>query len=312
MRREVPDDMRLILAWTLIVGILVLSMPVEAESAITQRHVVASSTFDSGILRVERFGDRNGRHIIFIPALFCGSWEWNAQINTLSSNYDVLVVTLPGFDGRPTTQGDALMERGVQAIHLLVKTQHLMRPIIVGHSLGGTLAVLFAERYPNDAASIVTVEGGYPVAATQALRNARAAVSARPYEGIAQSALGPALRTNMLQYTITRKADVDTVERLAARSDPNAVAAWLQAALSLDLTPHLSSITVPLTVIVPFDRAIDPYQGFKTANDKRAAYVRWVSSARSGKVILVTPSRHFVMFDQPQEFAQDLQEAINR
>ncbi len=294
------------------VWVLLSIVPLSSQASVAQRHVAANAAFDSGILRVERFGVRGGRPLVFIPALFCGSWEWNAQINALSNRYDVFVVTLPGFDGRPMVSGDTLMERAAHGLHLLIETRDLKRPIVIGHSLGGTLAVFFAERYPNDAAGIVTVEGGYPIAPTQAMRDARVAQTVKPFEGIAQSELGPALRKNMLQYTITSTHDVNTVEWLAARSDPEAIVAWLRAALTLDLTPGLSSITVPFTAIVPFDKAIDPYNGFKSLDQKRAAYVRWTAHARYGKVIVIDNSRHFVMFDQPKLFAQALQSALLR
>jgi pimeloyl-ACP methyl ester carboxylesterase len=291
---------------------LLSMLPLSSEASVAQRHVAANAVFDSGILRVERFGADGGRPLIFVPALFCGSWEWNAQINALSSKYDVFVVTLPGFDGRPMVSDDALMERAARDLHLLIETRDLKRPIVIGHSLGGTLTVFFAERYPNDAAGIVTIEGGYPVAPTQAMRDARVARTVKPFEGITRSELGPALRKNMLQYTITSTPDVNTVERLAARSDPGAIAAWLRAALTLDLTPALSSIKVPFTAIVPFDKEIDPFQGFKSREQKQAAYVRWVSHARYGKVIVIDNSRHFVMFDQPTLFAQALESALSR
>ena len=287
-------------------------VPLSCEASVAQRHVAANAVFDSGILRVERFGAKGGRPLIFVPALFCGSWEWNAQINALSREYDLFVVTLPGFDGRQMVSGDALMERAARGLHLLIENRDLKRPIVIGHSLGGTLAVFFAERYPDDAAGIVAVEGGYPVAPTQAMRDAQVARTVKPYEGIAQSELGPALRENMLQYTITSTADVNTVERLAARSEPGAIVAWLRAALTLDLTPGLSLIRVPFTAIVPFDKEIDPYNGFKSREAKRAAYVRWASHARYGSVILIDNSRHFVMFDQPTLFAQALLSAVSR
>jgi pimeloyl-ACP methyl ester carboxylesterase len=290
--------------------VLMVALPACGEAAVAQRHVAAISTFDSGILRVEQFGKNEKRALVFIPALFCGSWQWNAQINTLSKDYTVLVVTLPGFDKRPMVAGGDLMSRAAQSLHLLIQAHHLVRPIVVGHSLGGTLSVFFAERYPHDLTQLITVEGGYPIAPTQALRDARVAQTIRPYEGISQSALGPALAKNQLQYTITSKADVNTVEPLAALSDPDAVVRWLRAALSLDLTPDLQRIIVPFTAIVPFDAEIDPYQGYKSLDQKKAAYDLWVSHAADGNVIVINHSRHFVMFDQPKLFSQALAAAI--
>jgi pimeloyl-ACP methyl ester carboxylesterase len=291
---------------------LAAALLIFCTGAVSQRDVPATSTFNSGILGVERFGNPAGRSIVFIPALFCGSWQWNAQIDALSKTYDVLVVTLPGFGGRAFAGGDDLMARAAQSLHLLLTTHDLNRPIVVGHSLGGTLGVYYAERFPHDLTSLVTVEGGYPIAPTQSLRDARVAKSSAAYVGVAQSRLGSVIREQTLQYTITKPADVDAVEPLAARSDPNAIVAWMRAALSLDLTPALDAIAVPFTVIIPFDPEIDPYQGFPSAAEKVAAYTKWASHARDAKVVLIAPSRHFVMFDRPEKFERTLETALTQ
>ncbi|HVR47364.1 MAG TPA: alpha/beta hydrolase [Candidatus Binatia bacterium] len=283
-----------------------------AEASVAQRLVAPYATFESGILRVERFGKPGAQSIVFVPALFCGSWQWNAQIDALSPKYDVLVVTLPGFDGRPMVAGDDLMARAARGLHLLIAQHALHRPILVGHSLGGTLSVYFAEHYPRDITGLVTVEGGYPAAATQSERDASVAKSVAPYHNLPPSRVGPVIRKETLQYTITSKADVAAVEAHAARSDPSAIVAWMQAALSLDLTPGLAKIVVPFTVIIPFDPAIDPYQGFATEAKKRAAYVRWAAHAPNSEVIVIANSRHFVMFDQPQKFERAFEEALLR
>ncbi len=270
------------------------------------------ATFDSGIAQVQEYGNHNGEPIILIPGLACGPWVWDKQISALSGRYDVYALTLPGFDGRPMIDDDRLMQRAVDSVHLLIAARHLNRPIVVGHSLGGTIAVMFAETYPHDASNVVTVEGGYPEAPTQAQRDAAVARSTAPYEHVTQPQLAKALENNMLQYTITRPADVRRATLLAGRSDPKAIVEWMRAGLSLDLTPKLSAITVPFTAIIPFDPVIDPYQGFKTREAKRAAYMAWVAHAKDGKVIEISPSRHFVMIDRPRTFESALESAISR
>jgi hypothetical protein len=116
----------------------------------------------------------------------------------------------------------------------------------------------------------------------------------------------------MLRYVITRKEDVATIAPLAARSDPAALVAWMRAALTLDLTPQLSAIRVPLVEMVPFDVSIDPYRGFPSLDAKRRAYTNWISHARDGKVIMIDRSRHFVVFDQPQVFNAALFHEVSR
>ncbi len=270
------------------------------------------AAFDAGIAHVERFGNPQGRPIVLIPGLACGPWVWGNQIAALGARYDLYVLSLPGFDGRPTVAGDELTKSAVDSVHALIVSQHLLHPVVVGHSLGGTITVMFGETYPHDATKLISVEGGYPEGATQAERDEAVAQSIKPYEGISQSQLGNALRDNMLQYTITAPADVAQATALAGRSDPAAIVAWMRAALVLDLTPQLSAIDVPFTEIIPFDARIDPYRGFKTSDEKLVAYRKWIAHAPRGNVVLIPNARHFVMIDQPSAFESALEEAISR
>lgn len=270
------------------------------------------ATFDTGIARVTEYGNVHAPALLFVPCLGCGPWIWNRQIATLSPKYDIYALTLPGFDGRPMIGRGDLMRRAVDSIHMLVRSRHLTAPVVIGHSLGGTITVMFGETYPNDAGNLVTVEGGYPEAPTQQVRDAAAARAVAPYEGITEAQLPAALRNRMLQYTITRPSDVTAATALAARSQPKAIVDWMRAALLLDLTPQLQNIRVPFTAIIPYDPTIDPYRGFKTAAAKLHAYQTWAAHAKDGNVVMIQPSRHFVMIDRPSEFEAVLERAIAR
>jgi pimeloyl-ACP methyl ester carboxylesterase len=271
----------------------------------------STDTFNVGMLRVEHYGRAGRPPIIFIPALFCGASQWQREIAALGDRYDIYALTLPGFDGRPRDAGGNLMDRATADISTLIQTRHLDHPILVGHSLGGTLAILFATHRSNEVRGVIAVEGGYPLAPTAEQRAERVRQATTPYRGIDRRTLGDSLRTHMLQYVITRKSDVDSVEAIAARSDPVAVVDWMREALQLDLTAQLKRITVPLTEIVPFDQNIDPYQGFASLDAKRTQYRAFLSHAKRGSLVMIDHSRHFVMIDQPQAFDRALYAAID-
>jgi len=203
------------------------------------------------------------------------------------------------------------MDRATADLSMLIKTRHLDHPILVGHSLGGTLAILFATHRSDEVRGVIAVDGGYPLAPTADQRAERVRQATSPYRGIDPRALGDSLRAHMLQYVITRKSDVDSVEAIAARSDPAAVVDWMSEALQLDLTGQLRRITVPLTEIVPFDQSIDPYQGFASLSAKRTQYKAFLNHAKRGSLVMIDHSRHFVMIDQPRAFDRALYAAID-
>lgn len=269
-------------------------------------------SFDVGILHVNRAGNAEGRPIILITGTACGPWVWNRQSASLEARYDVYALTLPGFDGRPRFGGDRLAQRAIQSIHELIVGKHLHGVVIIGHSLGGYLAMMFAEAFPSDYAGIVTVEGGYPIAATQSERNALALQASAPYRVSSRAQFAAAFEKNELQYMITRKSDLALATKLAARSDPAAAVAWMNAILPVDVTPKMSHIGAPFTAIIPFDARIDPHEGFRTAHDKFEAYVKWASHAPRGRVVMIQPARHFIMFDRPRTFEAALEAAIAR
>ncbi|MEP6732971.1 MAG: alpha/beta hydrolase [bacterium] len=297
-----------------IAALIALAIPDRSGIALADARVPANvsqtDTFNVGMLHVERTGQRGRTAIIFIPGLFCGPWVWQREIAALSDRYDVYALTLPGFDGRPRDAGADLMNRAVASLSDLISTRKLDHPIVVGHSLGGTLAVMFGEKHANQVSAIITAEGGYPEAATAEERQKQVAQNVARYRGLTRETFAPALKENMLQYVITSKVMVDSVERLATLADPAATMEWLEAALSLDLTPGLSSITVPLTAIIPFDSVIDPYQGFKKEADKRDAYTTWLAHAPTHSLVMIHNSRHFEMIDQPEAFDRALYAAI--
>ncbi len=291
-----------------------IASPYLPGAATVQRpgHVRSASpeTFMVGMLRVDHYGAAGRTPIIFIPALFCGASQWHRQIEALADRYDIYALTLPGFDGRGRDTGGDLMGRATADIATLIRTRHLNRPILVGHSLGGTLAILFAVHRSSQLRGVIAVEGGYPIAPTAERRDEAVRNATAPYRGIDRNAFGDSLGERMLQYVITSKSDADSVQAEAVRSDPAAVVDWMDAALRLDLTEQLAEVTVPLTEIVPFDAKIDPYQGFGTLEDKRRAYESFLGHAPHGSLTMIEHARHFVMIDQPQAFDHALYAAI--
>jgi pimeloyl-ACP methyl ester carboxylesterase len=70
---------------------------------------------------------------------------------------EILAVDLLGYGRYPATPGKSLEE---QADHVMAAMTGLAMPaVLVGHSLGGAVAVCIAERYPDRVAGLISIEG---------------------------------------------------------------------------------------------------------------------------------------------------------
>lgn len=82
---------------------------------------------------------------------------WTAIIPELSRDRRVVAIDIPGFGDSPALAGPMTIEALTAAIAGLTASLGLRRPVLVGHSLGGLLAVLLSQH--EDAERVVLLDG---------------------------------------------------------------------------------------------------------------------------------------------------------
>ena len=274
-----------------------------------------AASFEVGTLHVDRYG-AGADAVVLIPGLSCGPWEWFGTISHLAATRRVYVVTLPGFDGRvpqPTPAGQlfATTEKDLVA---LIAREGLKRPIVVGHSLGGTIAIGLAESYPAAARAVVSVDA-LPVSLGLAYQPpsefaVQAASAAKNYAAMAS----PAERRAFVLQNIATLGAVDPAEMDAVLAkettglDRATEVANLRELLLTDLRPGLGKIVSPLLVVVPYylpdnstPPSVQPPIVFTKAQ-KVAGYRALLAGVRSLSLVAVEPARHFAMLDDPHDF----------
>lgn len=278
-------------------------VPLTASAAALPALPAPDASFESGSLHVDRFG--HGDPIVLIPGLTVGTWEWADTIRHLAPAHTVYALTLPGFDGQPTVAAP-LFDRVTGDFWSFLDAQHVARPIVIGHSLGGTLAILLAEQHPERLRGIVALDG-LPVfpgmeRITAEQRAAAAAQAAAPIAGETHAQLLDFEKGYMRTAGGMLDPDLaDAAAVLEARCDPAAVAEWLREDLGSDLRPALAKVTVPMLEVAPYnepDLATAPFK--YTEAQKVQYYQALLAGVPHLQVVSISPARHFVMLDQPQ------------
>jgi pimeloyl-ACP methyl ester carboxylesterase len=255
------------------------------------------ATLHIGNATVHKSG--NGRQaVILIPGLGCGPFVWNDVAPRLAATMTVYTVTFDGFDGAPAAKGPYL-QGFTQSVADLIASEKLDRPLLIGHSLGGHVAVRLAETLPNAVGAVLAVDalplfplpqaGETPAgrrSAAEQLRNGMIAASDADFAAQIRASSA---------YLVSDPANVDLVIAHELKADRATFAGAFAEMMLEDLTPDLGKIVAPITVVVP---AAAPAQ----ADANAAYYASLYGGVAHVRVVVVAPSKHFVMLDQPARF----------
>ncbi|KUJ60497.1 alpha/beta hydrolase [Flavobacteriaceae bacterium CRH] len=95
--------------------------------------------------------------IIFIPGFASSREVWNESKATLEKDFTCYTLTMAGFAG-VQPQPNPSFENWKTEIANYIKANKIEKPILVGHSMGGGLALAIAADYPQLIGKIVVVD----------------------------------------------------------------------------------------------------------------------------------------------------------
>lgn len=270
----------------------------------------APAKFAAGNLQVEQVSDK-GPALIFIPGLASGPWTWTQTAARLEKKYTVYLLTLPGFDGTKPAP-EATLESLSRDLATLIEKRKIARPVLIGHSLGGTLSLAFAAAHSNLIAGVVAIDGLPVFPGTEMMTGDRTPLGANAraqITGQTPAQFAEYQRNYMKQIGSIDEKIANSIAEQTSRSDIGATAEFAAQILMLDLRPQLPAIKVPVVEISPF-YAPDLARINVDEAGKTGYYRALLAGINQLEVISISPARHFVMFDQPEKFAVALDRAL--
>ena len=227
----------------------------------------------------------SGRDVLLIPGLASGPGIWNGVTGQMPG-YRWHLVQVRGFAGLAADANGSgpVVQPVADEIARYIAAAGLRRPAVVGHSMGGTLAmmqglkglvsrVMVVDMLPAGAAMVGGTANGMGYLADQ----------------LSQYFTGTAAGRRYLAQIVAQAPG-------AEGSNPEVIATALRDLANTDLGPQLGRIGVPMSVV--YAVGADQAQSVEITRRFRAAY----APKKDAKLLPIGPSGHVVMADQPTRF----------
>ncbi|WP_185147039.1 alpha/beta fold hydrolase [Pseudochryseolinea flava] len=240
--------------------------------------------------------------VIFIPGFGCSGDVWTDTRLHLDKQFTCYTLTMAGFAGT-APQENATFDRWKQGVAQYIQDHNIDRPIVIGHSMGGALALALAADYPLLVGKIVVVDA---LPCLSALRDpnfkSNPSNDCSPWAtqmGSTSDEQFSQMQKMSIPSLVQDQSKYDLIVGWTVKSDRKTFGNMYCDFLNTDLREKIKSITCPSLVLLesafkPMATTMeDQYKGLATGNIKYA-----------------DKGLHFIMFDDFDWYMNQINEFL--
>lgn len=255
--------------------------------------------------------DGQGPDVLLIHGWASSGRMWTRLVEALKDRARLWSVDLYGFGASPRPDGNTSVDIDLQ-LSLLHEfcVQHEIHPrLVIGHSMGGMLALKLAAEYPEFAerlvllAPVVTGRFGYMLDLNRVFNSDFASLAlacSKPFWVLSQNVFMPLFGAPTHWYL-----DDNATARIIddyKRSSWQAVAYSIQGIARENLQPCLPKITQPALVVVgSWDTTVPPEESRLAAH-----------SLPNGRLLELARTRHQLLDERPQRVIAAVREMLDQ
>ena len=274
---------------------------------------VALTTVVSGCARPSDHPDfqvevsGRGRAVIFVPGISVPGRVWQPTVDALRGTCQCHVLTLAGFGGLPPTGTSPFLPRVRDEIIAYIRANHLDHPVIVGHSMGGLMALWIAETAPEIPGRLVVIDALpdmaaiiYPDVPAERVRQKIAENVAAVQNSTSEEST--ARQQSMLSSWVSSPEAASKLAAQTEGSDPGTVGRALGEMMSADLYPDLTKIVCPTLVMISLADKV----AHATPAQVEHSFQQQYGPLAGVRFAVFDHARHFIMLDDPAGFQKAL------
>lgn len=252
-----------------------------------------------------------GQPVLLIPGYSCSGEVWNETVDHLKTNYQLHVLTLAGFGGTKPIQNDEILKTVRNEIIQYVKDNKMKQPMLIGHSLGAFMTLWLHSTEPDLFGKSICVDGlpfvsaiGKPETTAEAVKanpqfNKQAVIQnfkSLPSDGYVKN------MTRAMLYQVNDSLRAKQIAEWSYKSDRTTLGSTIVEMSTTDLRQEISKIKAPVLVMASI---------FGTKEVSEKEYNLQYAQLKN-KTIKVADAKHFIMYDQPEWFYNQIDAFFNQ
>lgn len=253
---------------------------------------IAAPALAQPAIKVDKAG--KGTPVLFLPGFMTPGSVWNETVKNLKGKYEAHLVSYAGFNGNDPIAMPWYATIKKELVDY-VKINKLKNLKLVGHSMGGNLAVDLAAELGDVVDKIIIVDAlacmrevmmpGVPAEALQYESPYNKQMLEMNAEAFEKSA------TMMAQGMTTVTEKQELIKSWILEADRKTYVYGYTDLLKLDLRPTLAQIKIPVLILgAPF-----PTKEMVVPN-----YEKQYANLANKTLEIAPAGRHYIMFDQPE------------
>jgi pimeloyl-ACP methyl ester carboxylesterase len=228
--------------------------------------------------------------LVFVHSSGHDHTNWIQQYTPLKNIFNIAALDLPGH-GRSEGPGEQEAAAYAEWVKKILDGIGIVKPVMIGHSLGAAICLSFAIRYADAAAAVVPVGGG-----------AKMPVNPAILDGLKQD---PAAVISLAAKFSVAKANRGRLSGLLTESfsrvNPEILYGDYFACNGLDIAERIAEIRIPALIICGAEDKMTPPALSQFLRDRIAG----------ARLALIEGAGHFAMLENPEAFNATLTDFVN-
>ena len=249
-----------------------------------------------------KISGQGSKNIILIPGLASSGDVWNETVARYDKDYKCYTLTFHGFAG-VTPDDSVSFKNWENSVARYIQINKISNPIIIGHSIGGGMAMMLAADYPDLIAKIIVVDA---LPCLAAIQNPTFIANPHPdcssmvarFKSMSDSQFYQ-MQKQTMPSLIADTIHLNEVLQWSLKSDRKTLAEIYCQFINTDLRNDISNIKCPTLVLLE-----NAFTGMKPAIAEQ------FKNLKSARLEYATKGLHFIMYDDPNWYFKELDQFL--